>query len=92
MTNWISVLPKFVMRHLETVTGLQLSSIYFNFVDFNPDTAISQHLDLLQSFTFPLLSVPQYRVALSSLSAHIKCKNVWVWKIARFVMHILHDS
>ncbi len=22
----------------------------------------------------------------------IKCKNVWVWKDARFVMHILHDS
>ncbi|CAD7976706.1 unnamed protein product [Amoebophrya sp. A120] len=23
---------------------------------------------------------------------NIKCKNVWVWKIATFVMHILHDS
>ncbi len=43
MTNWISVLPKFVMRHLET--GPRLSSILcitknFNFVDFNPEPSI----------------------------------------------------
>ncbi len=27
----------------------------------------------------------------ASFSCSIKCKNVWVWKITRFVMHILND-
>ncbi len=43
MTNWISMLPKFVMRHLQA--GLQLVSLfcitdYFNFGDFNLDASI----------------------------------------------------
>ncbi len=43
ITNWISALPKFVMRHLETrpqVVFVLCITDCFNFVDFNPDTPI----------------------------------------------------
>ncbi len=43
MADWILVLPKFVMRHLETEapTGIGFMHYkFFNFVDFDPDTPI----------------------------------------------------
>ncbi len=43
MTDWIWVIPKFVMRHLETEAPTGIDFVhrkFFDFANFDPDTSI----------------------------------------------------
>ncbi len=51
-----------------------------------------RELEFLQEVDYQNMMQQLNQGYYGTTSEHIKCKNVWVWKNARFMMQVFHDA